>query len=188
MTKTKKAFTIVELLVVMAVIGVLVTLAVVGIQAIQRSQRETTRLNDIRNLDAKLAEYYTKYRHYPFLDINDAPRSDIKYDNLGSETGVCLFVPALGEANDCDVSINASYKFANIIMSPGFWGSGEGSFAPFTTIGDYDSYVCSANTQDPNYYEVQFTTRYTSTPQEYMLFGCLESGKTQNFGSLANDN
>ena len=42
----KRAFTIVELLVVMAVIGILITLAVVGIQAIQKAQRETVRMND----------------------------------------------------------------------------------------------------------------------------------------------
>ena len=184
----KKAFTIVELLVVMAVIGILISLAVVGIQAIQRSQRETTRLNDIRNLDAKLAEYYTKYRHYPILDHNDNPRSDIKYDIGGAEQGVCLFVPGMGDPNDCDVSVTASYKFANIVMPPGLFGSAGGTHTPFDPLGDYSVYVCGVGTQDPNNYEVYFSTRFTTTPQEYMLFGCLESGKTQNFGSLVNDN
>ena len=36
----KKAFTIVELLVVMAIIGILLTLAVVGIQQLQKQQME----------------------------------------------------------------------------------------------------------------------------------------------------
>ncbi len=184
----KKAFTIVELLVVMAVIGILISLAVVGIQALQRSQRETTRLNDIRNFDAKLAEYYTKYRHYPILNHNDNPLSDIKYDIGGTEQGVCLFVPGMGDPNDCDVSVTASYKFANVIMSPGFFGSVGGTHTPFDLLGDYDAYVCSPGTSDPNLYEVYYSTRTTGTPQEYMLFGCLESGKTQNFGSLTNDN
>jgi prepilin-type N-terminal cleavage/methylation domain-containing protein len=61
----RKAFTIVELLVVMAVISILISLAVVGIQAIQKSQRELSRQNDIRNIAGAMAEYYAKNRVYP---------------------------------------------------------------------------------------------------------------------------
>jgi prepilin-type N-terminal cleavage/methylation domain-containing protein len=62
----KKSFTIVELLVVMAVIGILITLAVVGIQALQKSQRELTRQNDLRNISAAMAQFYSKFRRYPY--------------------------------------------------------------------------------------------------------------------------
>ncbi|MEI6462202.1 MAG: type II secretion system protein [bacterium] len=61
----KKAFTIVELLVVMAVIGVLISLSIVGVQAVQKAQRETSRLTDLSNIQGALESYFQKYERYP---------------------------------------------------------------------------------------------------------------------------
>ena len=194
MIKMKKAFTIVELLVVMAVIGILITLAVVGIQAIQRSQRETTRLNDIRNLDAKLAEYYTKYRHYPVTDMSDTSETgntDIVFDIQAPDVGVCLFIPEKGANHECDVmETNNSTKFSNIILSNGLFGSvtGLSSFRYVDFGGVYTGYTCPSLNTTADSFEIDYVTRMTNTPQEYLLFGCLESGITQNFGTLDNAN
>jgi prepilin-type N-terminal cleavage/methylation domain-containing protein len=97
-----RAFTIVELLVVMAVIGILVSLAVVGIQAIQRSQRETVIANDLRNIQAALVQYYAKYRAYPAVvdDLSD----ELKFDNQGTKQGICLAKPQEGDYISGDFS------------------------------------------------------------------------------------
>ena len=187
----KKAFTIVELLVVMAVIGILISLAVVGIQALQRSQRETTRLNDIRNLDAKLAEYYTKYRHYPLTDMSDGTstsNTDMVFDIQAPDVGACLFIPGYGREEECDVTTTSNIKFSNIILSNGLFGSIKGATSTrYVEFGGaYTGYTCPPDNITADSYEVDYVTRVTPTPQEYMLFGCLESGITQNFGTLDN--
>jgi len=185
MTNMKKAFTIVELLVVMAVIGILITLAVVGIQAIQKAQRETTRLNDIQNLSGMLSEYFAKYRQYPKTVSYDDATSDIKVDSLGPNVGFCLYVPGNGIDNDCDVDIiNPSIKYSNVLFSPGIFNSD--TFVDSVNqpqIVDYTAHVCP-NIIGSDHYEVYYLTRDVQTPQEFMLSACLESGKTQNFGSL----
>lgn len=178
MTNMKKAFTIVELLVVMAVIGILISLAVVGIQAVQRSQRETTRLNDIRNLEAKLAEYYTKYRVYPYINFNDDPLSDIKVDSTPPDVGICLFVPGNGDGSDCDVNASSSAIFSSIKMS-------FGVTLDYESLASYDSFTCGDGTYGTSeVFNIYYGHRNVSTPQQYALFGCLESGKTINFGTL----
>lgn len=174
----RKAFTIVELLVVMAVIGILISLAVVGIQALQRSQRETTRLNDISNLNGKLTEYYTKYRVYPRIDINDNPLSDIKVDNVAPDIGICLFVPGYGDGNDCDVNVSSTAIFSSLKMSPGV-------DLDYDILTSYDSYTCGNGSYGTSEtFRIFYGHRSVSTPQQYALFGCLESGKTINYGSL----
>jgi len=177
MTSMKKAFTIVELLVVMAVIGILISLAVVGIQAIQKSQRETTRLNDIRNLDAKLAEYYTKYRVYPHIE-DDSGLSDIKVDQVAPDVGLCLLTPGTGDGNDCDVDVSNPVYFSILKTSPGVQITAE-------SLASYDTFTCGDGTYGTSEsFYIYYGHRSVSAPQQYALFGCLESGKTINFGSL----
>jgi prepilin-type N-terminal cleavage/methylation domain-containing protein len=124
----KKAFTIVELLVVMAVIGVLITLAVVGIQAIQRAQRETVRQNDLRNLQAKIEEYYGKFRIYPNFD-HMVVSADGK--------SICLLYPSAANAsssganNRCNSNITQNSEFFSTLALG----------TPLNTFGDPLGYV-----------------------------------------------
>ena len=60
-----KSFTIVEIMVVMAVIGIIMTLSIVGIQAAQKQQRVTVITNDVNQFKLMLASYYSEYRRYP---------------------------------------------------------------------------------------------------------------------------
>ena len=182
MINMKKAFTIVELLVVMAVIGILITLAVVGIQALQRSQRETTRLNDVSNLNGKLTEYYTKYRAYPHSDLGDPSFSDIKYDTTGPDFGVCLFVPGYGDGNDCDVSASSTAIYSTLVTSPALE-------ILYESLSSYDTYTCGDGIYGTSEkFSIFYGHNTVSSPQQYVLFGCLESGKTINYGSLTSTN
>lgn len=52
--KDKKAFTLVELLVAMAVIAVLITLSVFGIATVQQSARDTQRRSALRDIEVSL--------------------------------------------------------------------------------------------------------------------------------------
>lgn len=61
----KKGFTIVELLVVMAIIGLLTALLLIGIPALQRTTRNTARANDLSGIKGQMEVYYGRYRNYP---------------------------------------------------------------------------------------------------------------------------
>lgn len=126
----KKAFTIVELLVVMAVIGILITLAVVGIQAIQRAQRETVRQNDLRNLQSKLEEYYGKYRMYPNFD-HMVVSADGK--------AVCLLHPSAPDASGLGIGSNNRCN-SNITQNSEFFSTLAISI-PINTFGNPLGYV-----------------------------------------------
>jgi len=66
MKNTKvKAFTLVELLVSMAIIGVLLGLTLYGIGAAQRNSRDVARKAAIQDINAGIQDYYTIYGAYP---------------------------------------------------------------------------------------------------------------------------
>ncbi|HRN86501.1 MAG TPA: type II secretion system protein [Candidatus Dojkabacteria bacterium] len=63
--KAKKAFTLLELLVAMAIIAVLIALAIFGIIQVQRNSRETQRRKAAEDINIGIQDYYTNYGEYP---------------------------------------------------------------------------------------------------------------------------
>ncbi len=63
--KTKKGFTLIELMVAMGIIAVLVTMSVVAIQIVQRSLRDTQRRDVINTVNLWLAGHYNDEGSYP---------------------------------------------------------------------------------------------------------------------------
>lgn len=61
----KKAFTLLELVVAMAIIATLLGLSLYGVQAVQRSQRDTERRASLQNINLELASYYAANSQYP---------------------------------------------------------------------------------------------------------------------------
>jgi type IV pilus assembly protein PilA len=64
----ESGFTIIELLIVIAIIGILATLVLTNFQGAQAKGRDTVRKNDINSLYQKLEEYYNENGSY----INEA--------------------------------------------------------------------------------------------------------------------
>ncbi|MEI6887483.1 MAG: prepilin-type N-terminal cleavage/methylation domain-containing protein [bacterium] len=153
---SKKAFTIVELLVVMAVIGVLLSLAVFGIQALQKSQRETQRLNDLRNIQGTLESFYSKNRRYPTVAELTIGAKDF-------------------------VITNALVAFATIPIQS--LTPQKTSVAYTGPTAEYTPCTVAA-TADLWY--LNYTVTADTAAQEYGLFGCTENGKTTNLGSKNN--
>ena len=200
-TKPQKAFTIVELLVVMAVIGILITLAVVGIQAIQKSQRTVFRDNDIRNFTAALESYYSKFRAYPHIDPNGwtaasgGDWSSVRYDNVGSSVGLCIMIPGDQGAGTgrwssdlCDVdSSNSNYfitlKFSQLGMNSGSvmgWNwPNSNAYYPTQATNDCNWYTQNGFVTPDSWYLM-----YDSPGgQSYILGYCDENGLSKNWGS-----
>lgn len=62
---TKKGFTLIEILIVVAIIGILASVVVVGLGPAQRKGRDSRRLSDLRSVQNALELYYGKIGHYP---------------------------------------------------------------------------------------------------------------------------
>lgn len=63
--ETKKGFTLLELIVAMAIIAVLMGLSLFGIQSVQRSQRDTERRAALSNINLEVAAWFGDYGEYP---------------------------------------------------------------------------------------------------------------------------
>ena len=79
-TKTKflKGFTLVELMVVIAIIGVLSSIVIANLNTARMRSRDTTRIADIKNIQSALEFYFDANRQYP-PDLNTLVTS--KYVN-----------------------------------------------------------------------------------------------------------
>jgi len=72
-TKSKKGFTIVELLIVIVVIGILAALVVTTYNGIQQKARDTERKTDLNTLHSHAEAYQAENAKYPSLaQFNDA--------------------------------------------------------------------------------------------------------------------
>lgn len=63
--KAEKGFTIIELLIVIAIIIILAALVLNNFQGAQAKARDTQRVTDINNIHSKLEEYYNENNFYP---------------------------------------------------------------------------------------------------------------------------
>ena len=62
---SKKGFTIIEVVLVLAIAGLIFLMVFVALPALQRSQRDTARRNDIARVDTSLTQYQTNHQNSP---------------------------------------------------------------------------------------------------------------------------
>ena len=63
--KFSKGFTLVELLVVVAIIGILATVVVVSVSGVRSKSRDARRISDIREIAAALQLYFNDQNQFP---------------------------------------------------------------------------------------------------------------------------
>lgn len=61
----QRAFSLVELMVVVSIIAVVAGVGLVSVSRIQRSSRDTQRQSDLRAIQSALQQYYANEQHYP---------------------------------------------------------------------------------------------------------------------------
>ncbi len=62
---TRRGFTLVEILIVIAIIATLASVALVGLGPVQRNGRDTRRISDLRQVQNGVELYYAKCGYYP---------------------------------------------------------------------------------------------------------------------------
>ena len=182
---SKKSFTIVELLVVMAVIGVLLALSVFGIQAIQKSQRETQRITDLKNIQGQLQAYYSKYNRYPLeteliigystssMLVN--PRLSFNHSLISLINAISRVPLAQGEGNLSVLIHNGNIQFSGIPLT---------SLTPTIINTVFNDETCTGdNFATPDTWIIDYHVASVPSPQEYALYACTENGKSYNLGS-----
>ena len=61
----KKGFTLIELMVVIAIIGILASIVLVSLNSARKKSRDARRLSDIKQLQLALEMYFDSNGHYP---------------------------------------------------------------------------------------------------------------------------
>ncbi len=142
--QAQKGFTIIELLIVIAIIGILAGLVLNNFQGAQAKARDTQRRTDINNMHAKLEEFFNENSSYPL--------SFVQADLAGIDEG------ALTDTDD--VTIDATSATANTKPADPYTAAKPDS----TTTSQY-AYAA---------YECTGAVAGTDTCAKYVLYTWLE--------------
>ncbi len=83
MRSAKRGFTLIEILIVVAIIGILASVALVGLNPVQRKGRDARRISDLRQIQTSLELYFTKKGTYP--NVSNFP--DLKAELIDAGIG-----------------------------------------------------------------------------------------------------
>lgn len=76
--KKQKGFTLIEILIVVAIVAIIGTLAAVAVNSARSKQRDATRLANIRQMQSAFEDYFNENNQYPvgeLLPIGDTSQS-----------------------------------------------------------------------------------------------------------------
>jgi prepilin-type N-terminal cleavage/methylation domain-containing protein len=123
-----KAFTIVELIVVIIIIGILSTIGIYSMIKIQQTQRDSSRQSQSQIIAEALEKYYNKNGEYP------SPKALSNSDNSGASIASLLNV-----SSDVLVMPNASSNTTNSIVTSGNVSSNA---LLYTAISSTNNSIC----------------------------------------------
>lgn len=103
---TKKGFTIIEVVLVLAIAGLIFLMVFVALPALQRSQRDTSRRNDMSRVDTSLVQYQTNHS----TDSNNLPSGPSSW--LGTDYIDTEEVPSGSSKSNCGTGANANVACA----------------------------------------------------------------------------
>ena len=165
----KRGFTLMELLVVMAILGILVTVGLTSYKSVQAKSRDARRKSDMRAIASALELYYNDYDRYP----GDTNAIIMGCGTAG--TSACAWGSAFQTLKADGVSVKTMYM-AKLSGDPVgtynyyydvFGGQGKG----------YQLYTRLENTQD-----IDLKRDGSNNIYYYTGTVCLTGNKSDNFG------
>jgi len=143
MVKSKRGFTLVEVLIVIAVIGILASIILVGLGNVRPGARDTRRISDLRSVQGALEVYFNKCGYYP-----NPTASAQQLASPECQTDV-------NEYKDLEGALTVAGVAKQIPHDPQW--DGQSSWDPQTVGTDYGyaadssgtSYVLAARLEDP---------------------------------------
>ncbi len=122
----QKAFSLIELMVVIGIIGIISAVSLASLSAIQKSSRDAQRQSDLRVIQGALQQYYADQNSYPDLATLNAGAS---IDNCTGKTG-CTVTKTYLSASPKEPTSNlvTPYCYISLISS----ASGAASCASAT--------------------------------------------------------
>ena len=79
MTNQRKGFTLIEILIVVAIIAILASVVLVGLGPTQQAGRDARRISDLHEVQNGLELYYNKCGYYPGTSSSLAMRGGHRY-------------------------------------------------------------------------------------------------------------
>lgn len=80
---SEKGFTLIEVLIVVAIIGILASVVLVGLGPVQRQGRDARRISDLRQVQNGLELFFNKRGVYPSANTWDALKAEIAEATIG---------------------------------------------------------------------------------------------------------
>lgn len=126
MKKRKSGYTLIEIMMVMAIIAILSTLVISAINSARKLQRDTSRRNNVKQLQAALESYYAANKKYP-VSTQAVGLSAITGVVGSSYIGDTLVDPSGDDGRYC-YAANGTSKYYLRLQS-------EGSFQGISSFG-----------------------------------------------------
>jgi prepilin-type N-terminal cleavage/methylation domain-containing protein len=151
--KRESGFTIIELLIVIAIIGILATLVLTNFQGAQAKGRDTVRESDMNSIYQKLEEFYNENGGYPDGSLDGTVAVGINEAEALSTDGVFPGLDVGALADDDGEIIVSSFSTGDPVAIVIPDGTGASEYA-------YNAYNCDAGTP---------TTDVGATCEKYTL-------------------
>jgi type II secretion system protein G len=163
--KQRKGFTLIEIMLVIALIGILVAAGLGSFTSSQTKGRDSKRKNDLSHMAEALEIYYN--------DIGQYPNSDGSGNMLGCGAGALLACSWGG------IFSNTTNSVIYMIKLPSDPASGRKYFYRKSGTG-YQLYAALENSQDSSYYAAGYSGTNCSTGVDTLLctYGVASSNKT----------
>ena len=167
LVKKEKGFTIIEVVLVLAIAGLIFMVVFLAVPGLQRSQRDTQRKQDLGRLVSTITSMQSNNRGNIFTDP-----ADYQPGSGGSPDGAVYAELVSGGSRFDDPSTHAPYHVADVDTDGTFSGSGAGLVAvgdiviainascndpvtgtnPFTTIGNSNASFAVAMKTEGGFY------------------------------------